>query len=264
MRGHRRISTALFLEFADRSVPRSKIEALLELDLDEFKEGELRPERTYARMWGWSREKVRRLIADYQAHREDLSVAARGQTHPTTDRTTERPLADRVTDHRNRVESLTYNGSPTGGKTTDETGGRPETDHFLDPDHEPDRRGASLPVRPKAVGVGVADSRSAQVRAQIGHALMRAGPASADAQAERQERLEILGDMFLTSSRVPDASQLLGYARGVNSIPTELLRMACDAATGKSERGFVPSINAIAAEGRKLVVERRRRVQGGR
>ena len=82
MSGHRRISTDLFLEERRKARLRgdvcSPIEALLELDLDAHRDAWPAtgpPVKTYARFWGWTPSRARRLIERWKAHADDLYLA---------------------------------------------------------------------------------------------------------------------------------------------------------------------------------------------
>lgn len=147
MSGHRRISTRLFLQFCERQPgrPTPKIQALLELDLDDFR-GTRRSVRRYARMWSWSRDKVAALIAAYEAHREDLSVKYRGDlgpaTDPATDQATNRPAIGQGGGHDSRdnpsgfpPESATKSATD---QATDPAMNRPAIGHSLEPEPEPE------------------------------------------------------------------------------------------------------------------------------
>lgn len=278
MGGHRRISTELFLANLERAVPRSKVEALLELDLDDWK-GTRRSIQAYSRLWGWSRDKVRRLVADYETHLADLANAGETDTRnaaaaqgcgasptPSTNKTAARASktdtpTDTPTDTRNAAAARSYASAPTWETTPGPTSGESDSDTFLEQEPEPEE-GADPPVRPSALRVGIADARAKQARAQVARALMRAGPEPEEVHAEREARLEVLSETFLAASRIADEAQLRAYFRGTTEIPTPLLRIACDRAFAASERGFAPSVAAIKAEGRKLVAERRRAERG--
>ena len=264
MPGHRRISTDLFLEHAERRVPRSKVEALLELDLDAFR-GALRGERTYASLWGWSRDKVRHLLAQYRAALSDLGGGEREISHPTTYQTTnqtaDRPAIRPPTDHDNAESARTYEAAPTSVQPETRPEGipvaRPQTDHFLEPEQEQEGKSAS-PPRPKAARVGKAEAQKREARAHVQRALMRLGPMEDDARDDVEARLGVLAEVFLTCGEVANDSRLLGYARGTSEIPTPLLRRACDQALAASEKGFPPPIKAIGLAGRSVVSEWRR------
>ncbi len=119
------------------------------------------------------------------------------------------------------------------------------------------------PPKPSARGVGVADSRANQTRTQVERALMRAPTESDDARADRRARLEVLAELFLACSRVPDEAQLRSYYRTTEGVRSGLLRAACDRALedSENEKGFAPPPAAINAAGRKLAAEARKRAR---
>lgn len=233
MPGHRRISTDLFLANLDRSIPRSKIEALLELDLDDWR-GTIRSVHGYARIWGWSRTKVRRLMGEFEAHRADLT---NGESVGNTS--------------KNR---RTFAGPPGG----------PLPDPYLEQDpKEPERRGIAPPRVPAARGVGSAESRKRQARREVEEALAQAPIESEDDRLERERRLWILAEMFLACGRVADEAALRAYVRTTAPVIGEYFELACDRARAEDVAGgWPPPAGRIMVAAEAIAREARKRSKG--
>lgn len=227
---------------------------MLELDFDEYRHKNVSA-RSYARIWGWSRTKTIALIAEFKAHNADNYASE----YPQFWKATKRPAKEPQKSHLNRTKSNSYEDA----KATKEPPKEPQKSHCLEPEpREPEGRGKSPSHSPTARGVGAADSRARQAEAQIDRALEDAPPEAVEKRDERRQRLEVLAEMFLGSSRVADAAQLRAYFRTTSEIPSALLTGACDAALASSERGFAPSPHAINQAGEKLAAQARKRARG--
>ena len=149
MSGHRRISTDLFL--AERAKARklgqeaTPIEALLELDLDAHRDAWPAtgpPVKTYARLWGWTPGRARRLIERWKAHAEDLYLAKTADPLRTPGEPQADPIADPVADPQPRAAAGVYVGAadPPADPIPHppRTPGEPPANPFLEPEPEPE------------------------------------------------------------------------------------------------------------------------------
>jgi len=261
--GHRRISTDLFLKHLERSVPRSKVEALLELDLDEYR-GSRKGIKAYSRMWGWSPGKVRRILAEFEEARADLYNSPENEAKTANPRRTPgEPFTNPPANPQNRMDSAVYLTGPNPEANPSRTPGEPFANPYLElQDPKPEKRGKAPSRSPLARGVGVANSRARQMIAQVEAALAKAPTESQERRAERRARFETLGEMFLACSRVPDEAQLRAYFRSTADIPTGVLEAACDAAIAATDSTFHPDVKTISAKGLMLEAQARKRARG--
>ena len=267
MPGHRRISTELFLKHLDRKGRRSKVEALLELDLDTFRDSRLST-RAYARLWGWHRDTVDRLVAEYDAHADDLGNANSRGKHTSGERPESVPASGHRNGHPEPLNSRGYVDRAATETATERPEGVPPSGHFLEQEPEPEGREAP-PRSPSALSgerartVGPSEGRRRLVDREIGLALDRVEDESNRGPIE--VRLRIIAETILACGRVPDEAQLRAYVRTTRELPPVILKAACDEAraTDESGRGFPPSESRILSIGRKLVARRRRAAREG-
>ena len=255
MSGHRRISTDLFLEHLDRSKPRTKVEALIELDLDDWK-GERKSVRAYARFWRWSRDKVERLIAEYEAHIDDLNLQKRGDSRPATDRPETGHQSGQSEGHESEGGAQIYDFPPATESAADPATDRPETGHFLEPEPEPGGESAP-PARPSARGVGAIDSRRRAIQREIELAAATVPDKRRD---EAMARLVILAGLFSAAAKPIDGHALGTFLRATPRVPLAVFQAACDTALAESERGFITA-HAINQAGGKLAAQARKRAR---
>lgn len=269
MAGHRRISTDLFLKYRRRSREDAReatpIEALLELDLDEWR-GRIGPNgpavKTYARFWGWTPSRARRLISEWKEHAEDRGNV--GKANPR--RTLDEPSANPPANPLNGTNPDAYGVSTNPLSNPSRTPGEPPANPILEPEPEQEGRRA-LPRSPSAsLGdrrVGPSESRKRSADREVDLALARV--ADPENLGPTEVRLRILAETFLASGRIADEAQLRGYCRTTSELAPVILKAACDAARADpaNARGFPPSEASILAIGRKLSARARRASREG-
>ena len=261
MPGHRRISTDLFLEHINRKGPRSKVEALLELDLDDWKE-DRKSVRAYARLWRWSREKVAALIVEYEAHKDDLKTPIRGESRPATDRPPIRPQTGHLEGHESSTNTDSCTISPTTEPATNRPPTRPQTGHILEQEPEQEGRESPPPSKPSAQKVEKSESDRRRAAGQIRLVLGSLPPEAEERRARRIRRLEILADGFLGCPAEPSAEKLALYFDATRDVWDEHLATAWAQAFATQESTFPPSPKAINQAGQRLAAQARKRATG--
>ena len=235
------------MKHIDRKGKRSKVEALLELDLDDFR-GTRKSLRGYSRIWRWHRDTVARLIDEYEATIADLGNS--GGIYASGKRTGERPESGHYTGRTNVVNSTAYDTEAAGLAAGERPLLRPGSGHYLEQEQKPEREGASpLPDLPSAKGKALRvlahESRSRGAAAAIAAALSKSLP---DQRADREIRLRLIAETcFEAVGKVATEAQLRSYCRTTESLSPWLLKAAADAARSGAgnERGFPPSESAI-------------------
>lgn len=278
MAGHRRLSNTLYRKYRRKGVEATPIEALLELDEDLYlgKFGEKGPPvKTYARFWGWTPNRARRLILEWKQHRNDLYNAETADPLRTPAEPEANPQADPVAApgvdpqtgevSEGYVEAADPPSNPQSDPVPDtsRTPGGP----FADPILEPNRTGGGVgpPPRPAALRVGVAESRESEARRQVDRALADAGPTTPERQESRRFRLTCFARMILACGQAPGHTRILDLARRTDGVPNSLLQAAIDEARSTRERSgndFPPTAEEINAAGRALAARARKAARG--